>query len=150
MNADTGKSWGGFLVRSIAMWIDILAITFCLYLLLFPLQLLTNPLQEGTFLWKLSGAVFVPFILFSPIFYSTLLESSAISGTAGKYLMSLEIVDEEGDPISVKKALIRNLIKYFCIYLPFPFVLLFLLIFFDSRNRGVHDMITGTFVVEKK
>lgn len=94
--------------------------------------------------------MFVPFILFSPILYSTLLKSSAISGTAGKYLISLEVVDEEGVPISVKKALIRNLIKYLCICLPFPFVLLFLVIFYHSRNRGVHDMITGTFVVEKK
>jgi len=65
--------------------------------------------------------------------------------TVGKKLMAVKIVDKDGSPVSLKKAVIR-----FFSYIPSLAVLLlgFLWIIWDKEKQGWHDKIAGTKVVK--
>lgn len=66
--------------------------------------------------------------------------------TAGKYLMGVQVVCDNGGPVGYAKALVRSLgyfVSGFILYLGF------LLALFSKKNQALHDFIAGTVVLEK-
>lgn len=75
------------------------------------------------------------------------LSVSYFYGTAGKLLTGIHIVDNQGRPLSTKRALFRYFIGY-----PFSTVMFglgYLSIRRDAEKRGWHDKISGSYVVTK-
>jgi uncharacterized RDD family membrane protein YckC len=78
--------------------------------------------------------------------YFTILESSPARGTLGKMALDLYVGDVHGDPISYKRALLRNFMKSFSwLLLGFGF----LMAAFTPRKQGLHDVLAGTLVLRK-
>lgn len=82
----------------------------------------------------------------TPLPYYALWEASA-SRTPGKRIMRLTVVDETGDPITTRQALVRNAVR------PVDFLVFYfvggLVMLASSTTRTVGDQIAGTFVVSR-
>jgi uncharacterized RDD family membrane protein YckC len=75
------------------------------------------------------------------------MESSGLQATPGKLLLGIVVTDRDGQRLSFAKALGRNVAKIFSL-LTFGFG--YLLIAFNARSQGLHDLIAGTLVVTKR
>lgn len=71
-----------------------------------------------------------------------------LGGTFGKYVTGLEIVDEKGNWLSWRRAIFRNYFGYMVsglvLWTGFWWALR------DANRQTWHDMMTGTFVVQKR
>jgi uncharacterized RDD family membrane protein YckC len=79
--------------------------------------------------------------------YYVLLESSGLKATIGKRIIGIEVTDGRGNRISLQKAHQRYLAKILSIAI---FYIGFMLVSWTPRKRGLHDLITGTFVKQVK
>ena len=77
-------------------------------------------------------------------FYAPVLDSSELRGTVGKNLMGIQVTDLMGRRISLRAALIRNLMKIVSsaiIFIGFFFAL------FNRQKQTLHDLLAETIVV---
>lgn len=79
--------------------------------------------------------------------YFSLMESSGIQASAGKYIMNLKVIDKRGNRISFPRAVIRYFAKIISVVPLFAGVLT---IRTDEKHQGWHDAIAGTYVIENK
>lgn len=79
------------------------------------------------------------------VFYHVAFNSSALQATFGKNMLKLKVVDLFGNRISITKALFRNLAVFISVA---TIGLGIWYISTDSKNRGWHDLIAGTYVVK--
>jgi len=79
------------------------------------------------------------------IFLCSIMESSKIQGTLGKKIFKIKVINLNGDRISIKTSIVRNLLKFISSIFFFGFIL----IAFTKKNQGLHDRLTETFVVNK-
>jgi uncharacterized RDD family membrane protein YckC len=100
--------------------------------------ILTIPAAVGAHLIPVVGGIVVWF------FYAPLMEASALRATLGKHLMGIQVCDELGRRISLRAAVIRNLLKAVSSVLLF---LGFIVALFSNRKQTLHDMVADTFVV---
>ena len=78
--------------------------------------------------------------------YCMVMESSERQGTFGKSAMGIKVVDENGNRLTLLKAIGRNcskIISYLVVFLGFLWIL------FDKKKQGWHDKICKTMVVEE-
>jgi len=100
------------------------------------------------------GDIFIVSSLIAMI-YSTLMEGSAPYATVGKRVMKLRVVDSNGNGADMKRAAIRNLVKFgpallglFLPYIPGLFGLInYGFGVFGAQKQAIHDMAASTFVV---
>lgn len=78
--------------------------------------------------------------------YMALQESSASGATPGKKAMGLRVVDGNGERISFLRAFGRNVGRLLCYY---SLTIGYLVMFFNERRRGLHDIVAGTRVVKE-
>src|SRR5579871_4341227 len=77
--------------------------------------------------------------------YEALLTSSSWQGTIGKRVLRLKVVDEAGNRIGFGRATGR----FFAKILSSMFVcIVFIMIAFTHKKRGLHDMLAGTLVMK--
>ena len=88
----------------------------------------------------------IPFLgsVLAWFFYSPILESSEIRGTVGKNLMGIQVTDLMGRRISLRSALIRNLMKIVSGAIAF---IGFFFAFFSRQKQTLHDHLAETIVV---
>lgn len=79
--------------------------------------------------------------------YAPVLESSAVRGTLGKFLMGIQVVDLQGQQLNLQTATLRSLLKLVSFAILF---LGFILALFTERKQALHDLIMGTQVVNGK
>ncbi len=93
----------------------------------------------------IAGSIF-PILgaLLAWFFYAPLLESSEIRATIGKHLMGLQVADLLGKRISLKTALIRNIMKLVSISM---MLIGFLVALFNRKKQTLHDLLADTIVV---
>lgn len=77
-------------------------------------------------------------------FYAPIFESSSARATLGKYVMGLQVTDLSGGRITLRAAIIRNLLKL--VSLAFLFIG-FLFALFTARKQAVHDLLAETLVL---
>jgi uncharacterized RDD family membrane protein YckC len=78
--------------------------------------------------------------------YFVIFESSPARGTLGKMALNLYVGDLHGDPITFRRALLRNFLKIFSwLLVGFGFVM----VAFSPRKQGLHDLGAGTLVLRK-
>jgi len=83
--------------------------------------------------------------------YFTLLESSQKQATFGKMFLGIAVTDLRGDRISFLRANARYWIKLASFITSFLLIglIAFAMAFFSKRNQTLHDIISGTTVLEK-
>jgi uncharacterized RDD family membrane protein YckC len=77
--------------------------------------------------------------------YFALMESSPRGATVGKMVLGLRVVDTQGNRISFLRATGRFFAKFISAVI---LMIGFLMVAFDDRKRGLHDLIAGTLVVK--
>ena len=101
-----------------------------------------------TVLWILSFGWLTPLLAFLPIAYHTLLIGGPDSSTIGMSLMGLEVRRWDGGRPGVLQAFVMTVLFY--ITLAGPQVLLLAFSLFNSLGRTLHDLLSGTVVVNRQ
>lgn len=87
------------------------------------------------------------FTIFVWIIYGAIMEGSERRATFGKEYMKIQVVNNEGEQLSMGKALVRNASK---ILSQFIYGLGFLWSFWDSDRQTWHDKIAKTYVIAEE
>ena len=74
------------------------------------------------------------------------MESSSYQATLGKQLFKLNVVDLAGQKVTFPRALARNIGKYLSALV---FLLGFIMIIFNKKAQGLHDILAQCQVVQK-
>lgn len=125
-------NYASFWRRFFASWID-------------NIILLIPSLLMGTSINSIPGSL--GFSLILGILYFSVFECSEMSGTPGKALLNIAVVNEDGARVSFKAAVVRYLARYLSWaiagigYLMQPFT---------SKKQTLHDMLTETVVINKE
>lgn len=114
-------TYGSFRKRVVATLIDMVAITLLCKMIGFGL------------------AIFVPWL------YYAILESSATKATIGKMAMNMQVVDKYGEKLDFKQASWRFFAK---ILTSFTFVFGYLLVLITPKKQALHDILSGSVVVD--
>jgi uncharacterized RDD family membrane protein YckC len=80
------------------------------------------------------------------IIYSIIVDCSTMKGTIGKQMMNIQVTDEDGNRISIKMSIARNLFKIISYAIA---GLGFFNVLFDKKKRGWHDRFANTLVINK-
>jgi uncharacterized RDD family membrane protein YckC/Tfp pilus assembly protein PilE len=140
--------YGGFWMRLAALLIDTLILCALLFAIIIGLVLSgafgtasngKEP-QETLVLLCIASVFVVPWLYFA------LFESSTRQATPGKLALGLRVTDENGRRVSFGRALGRNLGRYLS---QLFFYLGYLMAGWTSRKQAMHDLIAGTFVVNR-
>jgi uncharacterized RDD family membrane protein YckC len=121
--------------------IDSIILGLCIGLMLYGLSFAMG-LSMNALLSKLYVHIGAQAVLW---LYFALLESSAWQATVGKKLLSLTVIDNEGNCISFFRATFRHLARL--IILPCTLFIGFLMIAYSDQKQGLHDRASGTQVV---
>lgn len=109
------------------------------FALLFDGMILFIPCLIASHMIPVIGGIIVWF------FYAPILESSDIRATIGKRLVGIQVTDLEGNGISFRAALIRNVLKFVSsaiVFIGFFFVL------FTEKKQSLHDLLAETVVID--
>lgn len=150
------SDYAGFWKRFAAALIDGILITLIVYGLSFILggallaflAAITDSTQPSadTVIGSIGLAMIGWFLLFSigPIFYFSLMESSAKQATFGKVAMGIMVVDTKGQRISFGRAFLRNLGK---IISGLSFCIGYIIAGFTEKKQALHDIMAGCLVI---
>lgn len=128
------KKEAGFILRFLAFSMDV----FILTILLLPITYLIS-------YFKLE--IYVNFIYFIILWlYYSLLESSKLQGTLGKYILKIKVVDYNYNKINFNKATLRYISTLLSSMLLF---IGYLMIIFTKKKQTLHDIISKTLVIRK-
>jgi uncharacterized RDD family membrane protein YckC len=79
--------------------------------------------------------------------YHALLESSVWQATLGKRALGIQVTDEQGERVTLRRAAGRHLGRLLC---QFTLFFGYLLIMLTARGQGLHDKVAGTLVVRRR
>lgn len=133
---DLKVTYAGLGIRSLATFID-LVIVFTLLEIPEIFLYSFNDLDLNSYRFLIGFGTW--------IFYHALFESSVYQATPGKIVLKLKVIDLFGKRINVVRATFRCLSVFISIV---PFGLGIWYISTDSKKRGWHDLITGSFVIK--
>ena len=135
---DLKVTYAGLGIRSLATFIDLIIV---FTLLLIPEMLFFsfnfNELDLNSYRFLIGISLWV--------FYHATFESSVYQATPGKMALKLKVIDLFGKSISVVRALFRCLSVFISIV---PFGLGIWYMTTDSKKRGWHDLIAGSYVIK--
>lgn len=78
------------------------------------------------------------------ILYNSILEAGDWQGTLGKKAVNIQVTGTVNNEKSLKRSLIRNLMKFLSLSLLFSG---FIMISFNRKNQALHDKISGSVVI---
>ena len=87
------------------------------------------------------------------ILYKPLMEASEYQGTLGKYILSMKVVNQRGERITMTASFVRTIVYLVLTTIPgvnFVGVLGIIMIGFTEQKQGLHDIAAKTFVVPKE
>ena len=79
-------------------------------------------------------------------FYYTVMESSKLQGTVGKFALGIKVTDLDGNQISFGKANGRYFSKIISTII---LMIGYIMVAFTEKKQGLHDMMAGCLVVNK-
>jgi len=165
------RAYAGFWKRAAAGELDLIILagtTISILVAIEKTKLMLNII--GSFYWDevVIRGVWIFAVLF--LIYFTVFESSRLQATLGKWVLGIKVGDRDGNRISFGRALARTIIKLVfaaIVYMGFMMSGLttartiaklaivvvvfteFLISGFTSKKQALHDMITGSLVVNK-
>lgn len=78
--------------------------------------------------------------------YHAVFESSPWQGTLGKKYSHIQVVDQQGNRLTFLHCLLRIVTKYLSLLL---FFIGFFMIYLRRDRRGLHDILSNTYVVDR-
>jgi uncharacterized RDD family membrane protein YckC len=133
-----------FSLRCGALLIDYIVVVGVLALATLLARVLGGDVRRGG-----SFILFVGYLTTAGVAFVNFVLLANLSGrTLGKWIAGLRIERQDGEPLSVGRALLRHLVGY-------PLTLLtlglgFLLAAFNPQGRALHDWLAGTVVVRSR
>ncbi len=130
----------GFWARVVAAFVDAVVTVVAAIAVAFVVGMVVGVIGgDAEFFGRLIG-------LASSWLYCALMESSVLQATLGKLVIGAKVVDANGEKISFGRATGRHFAKYLS-----SFILLigYIMVAFDERKRGLHDMVAGTYVISR-
>lgn len=91
------------------------------------------------------GFVTMALVFLGPVVYFVVMESGARGATFGKRILKIKVVDVHGERIGALRAFLRyiaHILSYITLYIGF------LMQPFTERKQALHDMVSGTVVVQ--
>jgi uncharacterized RDD family membrane protein YckC len=152
------KTYAGFWLRFVAIFIDIIIIGALQFVVIAPILAaigigVSNSSAMDTAdpmaMVATIAAVFSTVGIIGQvvqILYFTLMESSKFQATIGKLALGLIVTDMNGGKLDFVKALIRNVSK---IVSGIILLIGYIMAAFTEKKQGLHDIIAGTLVVKK-
>ena len=147
----------GFLKRWAALFLDQLILSGVFYAFFFAIILIVG-FTAGFDAFESSDTdepppwaiammliVFAAYLIGIALYYA-LMESSRHQATIGKIAMGIKVVDQQGRRLTFSHALARWFaagLSYLTLYIGF------LMVAFTQKKQGLHDLVAGTFVVDK-
>ncbi|MDP6704772.1 MAG: RDD family protein [Alphaproteobacteria bacterium] len=135
---------GGFWIRVLAYIIDsiILWIVYFVVMLIFGFNMEAMMMQDADAAEAIGSTIgFTTMLIW--LLYSVGFISSKLQATPGKLVVGVKVTDDEGQRVSILRALGRELSK---IISGLILMIGFIMVAFTDRKRGLHDMIAGTLV----
>ncbi len=80
------------------------------------------------------------------LFYAPLMEGSRLHATVGKLALALQVKRKDGGEVGFARAFARNLAEALCIL---SIGIGYLVALFTTRRQALHDLVTGTVVIER-
>lgn len=142
---DAEKFRAPFVLRCAALLVD--------YLLLIvspvvSLMIASASGERGAKLFKDDSLTYGLLIAFLVLIINLIVLPLLFGRTIGKLVTGLRVVQKNGDDLSVKSALIRQLAGYALTILTGGIG--FLIAVFDGKGRALHDFLAGTVVVQAR
>jgi len=140
--AQDSVRYAGFWMRFWAYIADLTIVFSINGILLIPLKLAVS--GEDIFIWKWTLAGVISTIVLYAYF---LLMTRFYSQTLGKMIFGLKVVRQDGGRLRWSDLLFREIIGRFLYRVLSITVLLYVVVAFDNRKKGIHDMIADTYVI---
>ncbi|MBK3495461.1 RDD family protein [Viridibacillus sp. YIM B01967] len=141
-------SYGGFWVRVFATMIDtaiVMVVTALIGIVLRVPKGVVPEMLFGDQLYLSTQPLYSWILIVAGLLYFIGLPATHWRGTIGKKILGLEIVDTNGDTISILRSLARNIARIFSSLL---LCLGYIMVAFHPQKRGLHDLIANTYVVD--
>ncbi|MEB1807807.1 MAG: RDD family protein [Bacillaceae bacterium] len=144
-NAGREYRYAGFWMRLWAFLLDSIIIFSINGILITPVLRWLDLTRETIWFFSVAGALttLVGFI------YFTLL-TKWFSQTLGKQVFGLKVVQTNGESLSWKTAVFREVIGRYLHHPFLPLKLLYLIIPFSQTKQGLHDRIADTYVIHEE
>lgn len=135
-------SYAGFWRRAVALIIDriIIGVAFALFAALMGVSLQNAGNSGGVF----AGVSFLFLAIFGEAIYYAFFESSDYQATPGKMVLSLKVVDMEGQQISFWRSFGRNMGKYISGLILF---IGYMMAGWTQKKQALHDMFVDCLVI---
>ncbi len=98
--------------------------------------------------WILAVAILIIFLINWG--YYVFFEGLGKGSTPGKKRMGIRVIRQDGLPIGLREAALRNLVRAADMLPPPSYILGGLVMHFDAQGRRLGDMVAGTYVVVEK
>jgi uncharacterized RDD family membrane protein YckC len=149
--AGPGSRFSAYVIDFIFNVLLILAVIFIAYLGggLIALRSLARASGGNTSVsWILAVVVLVVFLINWG--YYVFFEGLRQGSTPGKKRMGIRVIRQDGLPIGLREAALRNLVRAADMLPPPSYILGGLVMHFDPQGRRLGDMVAGTYVVVEK
>jgi|SRR5699024_7904678 len=140
-----GKRPAGFWMRFWAYTVDLIIVSCINGILLIPFKFINDGAPITIGIWTLAGIIstivlYLYFVLMTK-FYGQ---------TVGKMIFGLKVVRKDFEPLKWPDLFFREVIGRFLYRVIGILTLLYLVVAFDPKKQGIHDMIGDTFVIHEK
>ena len=143
-----GAHYGGFWIRVLAYIVDAIILNIAFWIIgeIFGVGMFTMDMSDPAAMEAMGTGLAIMQIAMVVIWlgYVVGFTSSSLQATPGKLLVKLKVTDNDGQRLSVLRALGRELSK---IISSIILLIGFIMVAFTDRKRGLHDMIAGTLVM---
>ncbi|KOO49797.1 RDD family protein [Viridibacillus arvi] len=143
-------NYGGFWIRFLATIIDSAVVMVATALIGVVLKVPKGVISEMIFgdeLYLSTYPLYSWILIIVGILYFVGLPATTWRGTVGKKVLGIEIVDANGDTISIFRSIIRNIARIFSGLL---LCLGYIIAAFHPQKRALHDLVANTYVVNVK
>lgn len=137
-------TYAGFWMRFWAYTVDLI-IVFCINgIVLTPFKFINNGLEWTVGYWTVAGIVSVVVL-----YLYFLLMTKYYEQTLGKMIFGLKVVRKDFQPLGWNDLIFREIVGRFFYRVLTITGILYIIVAFDDRKRGIHDMIADTRVIHE-
>jgi len=150
--AGPGSRFSAYVIDFIFNIALIVAIALLLYAggVVFSLRSLLGASRAGSWSASWTLALFVLIVFLINWGYYVLFEGLGKGSTPGKKRVGIRVVRQDGLPIGLREAALRNLVRAADMLPPPSYILGGLVMHFDPQGRRLGDMLAGTYVIVEK
>lgn len=150
--AGPGSRFSAYVIDLVFNVVLIVVIALVLYAggIVFSLRSLFGAARAGSWSASWTLALFVLIVFLINWGYYVLFEGLGKGSTPGKKRVGIRVIRQDGLPIGLREAALRNLVRAADMLPPPSYILGGLVMHFDPQARRLGDMLAGTYVIVEK